>query len=89
MTDETSRPQEGEVGEVTDAHGPGQPTYVLGTTHTLSDVARGTGLSLSHVSRVFSGKRAPTVQAARRIARYLGIEVGELLSQLERLETAA
>lgn len=72
--------------DVTDAHGPGKPTYVLGTTHTLSDVARGTGLSLSYVSRVFSGKRTPRVKAVRSIAAYLGIPLEEFLTRLEQLE---
>lgn len=74
---------------ITEATGPGQPTYVLGTTHTLSDVARTTGLSLSHVSRVFAGKRTPTVKAARAIAKCLGVTVEELLHQLESVEPAA
>lgn len=68
-----------------DATGPGQPTYVLGTQFTLSDVARATNLSLSHISRVFSGQRTPTVKVARDIATYLGLGVGDLLDELGKI----
>lgn len=64
--------------------GVGQPTFVLGTDRTLSDVARATGMSLSHVSRIFSGHRTPTVKALRDIATFLGIGTGELLEILEK-----
>lgn len=69
-----------------DATGPGQPTYVLGTQYTLSDVARATNLSLSHVSRVFSGQRTPTVKVARDIATYLELGVGDLLDELGKMQ---
>ena len=45
----------------------------------MSDVARGTKMSLSAVSRVFSGDRNPRISTAIRIAAYLGITIDELL----------
>lgn len=90
MTDSRSQSQDNQdTATVTDATGPGQPTYVLGTQRTLSDVARATGLSLSHVSRIFSGKRTPTVKAAKSIAACLGVSVEELITKLGTLEPAA
>lgn len=67
--------------------GVGQPTFVLGTDRTLSDVARATGMSLSHVSRIFSGHRTPTVKALRDIAAFLNVGTGELLEILEKRAT--
>lgn len=48
-------------------------------------VARGTGMSRSAISRIFSGERKPSVHSAERIARYLGIPVAVLWAELEAL----
>lgn len=48
---------------------------------TLSDIARGTGVSLAHVSRVFGAKRRPSVDCASRISAYLGISMDEFYGQ--------
>lgn len=46
---------------------------------SLRRLARETGLSLSHVSRVFSGKRQPSMRAARKIADALRIDIDSLM----------
>lgn len=56
------------------------PTRYFG--RSLSDIARGTGLSLSHVCRVFSGKRAPSMGTARTIAGFLGTTTDKLYESL-------
>lgn len=45
---------------------------------TLTEIARRAGLSRSHVSRVLSGKREPSLGAASRIAKAAGITLGVL-----------
>lgn len=52
---------------------------------TLSDIARGADLSLSHVSRVFSGDRGPSMDTVSRIAGYLGISMDSLYAFLRRV----
>lgn len=47
-----------------------------------SEISRGTGYSLSHVSRVLSGKRMPSVVALGKIASYLGLTRDELCALL-------
>lgn len=55
----------------------------------MSDVARGTKMSLSAVSRVFSGDRNPRISTAIRIAAYLGITIDELLQIIEYNKSGA
>lgn len=45
---------------------------------SLGDVARGTGLSRSMVTRVFSGDRRPSVETASKVAGYLGVSMDNL-----------
>ena len=52
-------------------------------TLNLSDVARGTGLSVSHISRVFSGDRTPSLPVLKGIAKYLSVDLTELSGFLE------
>ena len=49
----------------------------------LSDVARGTGISISHVNRVFNGNRTPSLPNLRKIAAYLKVDLTELSGFLE------
>lgn len=51
---------------------------------SLSDISRGTGLSLSHISRVFNVNRKPSMDAASAIANYLGITIDTLYAELSR-----
>lgn len=49
----------------------------------LSDIARGTGISISHINRVFNGNRTPSLQKLRDIAAYLKVDLTELSGFLE------
>jgi transcriptional regulator with XRE-family HTH domain len=65
-------------------HRPNSSTVKLagGTPVNLSDVHRETGISISHVSRVISGKRNPSTATAIKLARYFDIKVDVLLQEL-------
>lgn len=52
------------------------------------DVARGTTLSRTHVGRVLSGSRKPSLRTARLIAGFLGMNV-ETLCRLLDVDTEA
>lgn len=60
---------------------PGRPGPVIpgAAPPSLRRLALETGLSLSHVSRVFSGKRQPSMRAARLIATALQIDIDSLM----------
>jgi transcriptional regulator with XRE-family HTH domain len=45
---------------------------------SVGDVARGTGLSPSHLSRVFNGRRTPSMRTALKIALFVGCTIDEL-----------
>lgn len=62
---------------------PDTSVIVGGVKFTLSDIARGADLSLSHVSRVFSRKRTPSLKTASRIAEYLSITVDDLMKVVQ------
>jgi transcriptional regulator with XRE-family HTH domain len=49
---------------------------------TLTAIAQETGISLSHLSRIFSGKRQPSWENAQAIAASLGISTDELAVKL-------
>jgi transcriptional regulator with XRE-family HTH domain len=51
---------------------------------TLGDVARGTGLSKSHVSKIFSGNRKPGLEAVARLAAYLGITIDDVYAAMNK-----
>jgi hypothetical protein len=81
-------PPSGEAPIVTPAT-PGEPVRVMGTDYNLSDIARGTGMSLSHICRVFKGQRTPSIRAASAIAGYIGVSVDQLYAALGRIKAAA
>ncbi len=47
---------------------------------TFTEIAAGTGLSLSLVSLIFNGRRSITPSAGERLAKYLGISIEELFT---------
>lgn len=47
-------------------------------------LARDTGISLAFASYIYSGARVPSARTLRRIARRLGVEVGEVVRALPR-----
>ncbi len=55
----------------------------------LSDVARGTGISVSHVSRIFSGLRTPSLDVAETIAKYLGVDLSVFTKFLGTVKKSA
>lgn len=46
-------------------------------------IANITGLSLSYVSRIFSGKRTPSVYTVRQIAQAVGVSEQEVIDELQ------
>ncbi len=47
-----------------------------------NEIARATNLDPATVSRIFSGRRRPSLSAALKIARYLGTSVEKLMQCL-------
>lgn len=45
---------------------------------TQGEIARGTGLSVSHVCKVLGGKRGMSMRTAEKIAGYLGMSIEQL-----------
>lgn len=57
----------------------------LGHHIGIGELARRTGLSKTHVSKVFNGQRRPSLRNARKIAIALSITLDELYEHLETL----
>lgn len=49
-----------------------------GQGRTLTEIALASGMSLTHISRVASGKRRPSIDVARKIADVLDIDLDQL-----------
>lgn len=49
---------------------------------SLSEIARGCGITPGYLSRVWAGKRVPSLDVTRRIARYLGVPIEKLTDVL-------
>ncbi len=45
---------------------------------TYYEIARNTGLHVTHISKVFNGRRRPSLEAAGKISGYLGVTLEEL-----------
>lgn len=58
------------------------PVVVGGVEYSRGQIAQGTGISISHISKVFSGRRRPSLTSALRIATFLGISVEFLLARV-------
>lgn len=55
-------------------------TIQIGTkSYSRGELSRGADISLSHVSRIFSGTRVPSVSMLERIAEYTGETAGVVL----------
>lgn len=48
----------------------------------LSEIQRGTGISLAHLSKIFKGTRTPSSRTARAIAQHLRVTTDALYGQL-------
>lgn len=53
-------------------------------TFSRGEIARGTGLSLSHVSRIFSGERNPSLNTVRKVAQFINIPLEQLILRLPK-----
>jgi len=53
---------------------------VRGRTYTCRQIASGTRLHISLISRIFNGKRKPSLYTAQRLANFFGISIEELLT---------
>lgn len=49
----------------------------------LSALARSTGISLPHLSKIYSGQRTPSLPYANKIATVLGISIDDLYARLK------
>ena len=48
-----------------------QGRVVIGAkTFSRGEISRGTGISLSHVSRIYSGRRSPSLETIRKIMEF-------------------
>ena len=59
-----------------------QRVQLGGCTYSRGELSRGTGISLSHISRIFSGKRAPSMKAIEKIAEYTGLSKSAVMMYL-------
>jgi transcriptional regulator with XRE-family HTH domain len=50
----------------------------------LSQISRDTGISVSHLSRIFSGKRDPSVPNAKKISQVLDVSLDCLIEGLPK-----
>lgn len=55
----------------------------------LSALSRATGISLPHLSKIYSGQRTPSLPAANKMATVLGISIDELYARLKQAEAHA
>lgn len=52
---------------------------MAGREFTRGEISRGTGVSLSHISRIFSGDRVPSVPTVAKIAEWAGVSDQDVL----------
>jgi len=50
------------------------------STHT--EISNRTGISVSHISRIMSGDRIPSVRTLKAICKEYGVEIPELMKYL-------
>ena len=53
------------------------------TNLSRTKLARAVKVDLAHISRIFSGKRSPSLDLARRIADYMGVSLEKLQAFLD------
>lgn len=64
---------------------PPTPTSIVlsGVAISIACISRSADVDKTYVSRVFGGKRTPSIQMAKKMAAALGMEIGAFLSALE------
>lgn len=63
-----------------------RPVMFAGEAISLSKISRHTGVNVSLLSKIFSGRRQPTLDSARRIAVALGMRLDEFLEAVDNIE---
>lgn len=58
-------------------------------TPTLTSIARKSGISMAHISKIFGGTRTPSLRLAARIAVAKGVSLDELYRELVAIQRAA
>jgi len=64
-------------------HPSSQSVYFAGDYINLTDIAVASGLYPNHLSRIFSGKRRPTLNVAQKVSAALGMGLESFLEALE------
>lgn len=59
-----------------------QTVTLNGDNINLSEISRSTGISVSHLSKVFSGKRTPSLQVLKLIADEVHMTLDDLAGEL-------
>ena len=62
---------------------------VGGVKRTLTEIHKGSEISLSHISQIFSGKKEPSMPSARKIAAVFGVTLDRLEEILRGTALAA
>lgn len=58
--------------------------HVHGRKLSLGEIARGSGITRPHVTRIFNGKRELSLRSAQKLASFLGVSIDSLLGFLQR-----
>lgn len=66
----------------------GHKVQIGGREYSRGEIARGTGMSMSHISRVFSGQRVPSMKTIERIAQFAGMSAAALICYLPSTRAA-
>jgi DNA-binding Xre family transcriptional regulator len=59
-----------------------QPIEIGGRSLSRSEVSRRTGISMAHVSKIFGGKRTPSLRTLQKIAGAFGASVNQVIDRL-------
>jgi hypothetical protein len=86
MTSLTTRERAGQLGVIPPikTRKPGKPVTIWNGV-SLTQIQKKTGLTLSYLSRVFMGRKVPTIKTLNTIAAAVGISPGILLEALNGL----
>lgn len=57
--------------------------YACGRRVNLTQLYRSTGITISALSRIFSGKRTPRLDTLMKISAYLNISMDDLVADLQ------
>jgi DNA-binding phage protein len=57
---------------------------VRGRQYTLGEISRGSKVDRPHLTRIFNGKRNPSLATAQRICGFVGVPIEAFLDMLKR-----